>query len=44
MIEDDTIVIKKAKIKSIEELFAEFDGEYISEDIDWGKPEGIEVW
>lgn len=30
--------------KTIEELFAGFDGEYEPVEIDWGKPVGKEIW
>ena len=33
------------KRKSIQELFADYDGgSYQTEEIDWGKPQGEEVW
>ena len=33
------------KRKSIQELFADFDGGfYQTEEVDWGKPQGDEVW
>jgi len=33
------------KRKSIQELFADYDGGYNqTEEIDWGKPQGDEVW
>jgi antitoxin component of MazEF toxin-antitoxin module len=39
-----TRVKQTRKYPTIEELFADFDGEYESVDIDWGKPVGDEVW
>lgn len=45
--EDDRIIIKKAQNnerKTIEELFANFNGEYITEEVEWGTPQGKEVW
>lgn len=45
--EDGKIVIEKAQKterKNIKELFANFDGEYIPTEIDWGKPVGNEIW
>ena len=31
--------------KSIEELFADYDGDFFqTEEIDWGEPHGDEVW
>lgn len=45
---DDEIVIKKVnpakERKTINELFAEFDGDYTPEAITWGEPAGKEVW
>ena len=32
------------KRKIIEELFTNFDGDYISAEVDWGEPVGKEVW
>ena len=33
------------KRKSIQELFADYDGGFFqTEEIDWGKPQGDEVW
>lgn len=46
-IEDNKIVIEKAqKIerKNIKELFKDYEGEYEPSEIDWGEPEGKEVW
>ncbi len=41
----DTIIIKKAEPrKNIKELFADFDGEYSPVEIDWGEPNGEEIW
>lgn len=45
--ENDKIVIKRdavQKRKTIQERFEGFEGEYIREEIDWGKPVGKEVW
>ena len=44
--EKDRIVIEKIEPqkKTIEELFAGYDGDYIPEEIDWGAPVGDEVW
>jgi len=43
---DNFIVIKHAtqKRKTIQELFAEYDGDYTPEEFDWGKPVGGEIW
>ena len=39
------IIIEKAKPrKNIMELFANFDGEYVPVEMDWGQPVGEEVW
>jgi antitoxin component of MazEF toxin-antitoxin module len=35
---------KKKSHKSIEELFAGFQGEYEPVEIDWGEPVGKEIW
>lgn len=44
----DRIIIKKLKPKksrkNIKELFSGYEGEFRAEEIDWGKPEGKEVW
>jgi antitoxin MazE len=46
--ENDRIIISRIKTPrkypTIEELFANFDGEYEAIDIDWGAPVGEEVW
>ncbi len=45
-IDDDKIIIEKAaeSKQSIIELFDNFEGEYTSDNIDWGQPEGNEIW
>lgn len=46
-VEDGKIIIEKAKKserKNIKELFADFDGQYTPDQIDWGKPVGKEIW
>lgn len=46
-IEEDKLVIEKAKTqnrKNIKELFKDYKGEYKPEKIDWGEPEGEEIW
>lgn len=41
----DRIIIEKAEPKkNIMELFADFDGEYVPVELDWGEPVGAEVW
>lgn len=44
--QNETILIKRAagKRKTIQELFAGYDGDYKPEEIDWGEPVGGEVW
>ncbi|MDL2286347.1 AbrB/MazE/SpoVT family DNA-binding domain-containing protein [Desulfococcaceae bacterium OttesenSCG-928-F15] len=42
------IIIKKLRVKkqykTIQERFSDFDGDYESVDMDWGKPAGKEIW
>jgi len=47
--EDNTIIIKKVENKrkreTIQELFTDYDeGFFQTEEIDWGKPQGNEIW
>lgn len=43
--ENNKIIIEKAEPrKNIKELFADFEGSYESEEIDWGTPVGEEIW
>ena len=43
--ENDKIIIEKSKPrKNIKELFAEYDGDYESVNIDWGESVGKELW
>lgn len=43
--ENDKLILTKAvQRKNIKELFADFEGDYVPEDIDWGKPVGEEIW
>lgn len=46
--ENNTLIIEKAvparAHKTIRELFADYNGEYTSEEIDWGEQAGKEVW
>ena len=47
LVEGDQLVIKKAdenKRENIKELFADYKGEYEPSEIDWGEPEGEEIW
>ena len=43
---DGKLIIEKAKKEkeSIMELFENYEEEYTPEEVDWGKPEGKEVW
>ena len=44
---DDNIVITKAKKQkelTLEDIFKDFNGEYVAEEFDWGSPVGKEVW
>ena len=31
-------------IQTIDELFDGYDGDYVTEEIDWGEPAGEEIW
>lgn len=46
--ESDMLIIEKAAPtaarKTIKELFADYDGEYEPQEIDWGEQAGREVW
>lgn len=43
---DGKLIIEKAKKEkeSIMELFENYEEEYTPKEVDWGKPEGKEVW
>ena len=42
---DGKIIIEKAnRRKNIQELFNEYNEEYTPVNIDWGEPEGEEIW
>lgn len=47
-VEGENIIIKKskkvAKYKTIQERFAGFEDDYKPTKINWGKPEGKEIW
>ncbi|MEO1815114.1 MAG: AbrB/MazE/SpoVT family DNA-binding domain-containing protein [Acetobacterium sp.] len=47
-VEGDRIIIKKinkdVKHQTIQELFANFQGEYEPTEISWGEPIGKEIW
>jgi len=46
--ENHTLIIEKASPvsahKTIKELFANYDGEYTPQEIDWGERTGNEIW
>ncbi|MEG0764311.1 MAG: AbrB/MazE/SpoVT family DNA-binding domain-containing protein, partial [Oscillospiraceae bacterium] len=45
--EGDKIIIEKAKKieqKNIKDLFADFEGQYVPTEINWGSPIGKEIW
>lgn len=43
--QDDKIIIEKTeKRRNIKELFADFHEEYVPIEVDWGNPEGKEIW
>ena len=43
--QENKIIIKKPeKRKNIKDLFADYDGEYVPVEIDWGEPQGKEIW
>ncbi len=46
VVDNGKLVIEKAKEKrkNIKELFADYKEEYTPTEIDWGKPEGKEIW
>ena len=46
IVKDDKLIMEKAKSKrkNIKELFANYKEQYKPEEIDWGKPEGEEIW
>lgn len=42
--DDEEVIAKPVKNKSLEAMFAEYKGTYKPEEVDWGSPEGKEVW
>lgn len=43
--EESTVAIEKTEPgKRIVELFADFNGDYVPAEMDWGKPAGKEIW
>ena len=45
-VDNGKLIIEKAKKKrkNIKELFANYNGKYEPVEIDWGNPEGKEIW
>lgn len=42
---EDKLILEQTKgRKKINDLFANFEGEYMPAEFDWGKPVGKEVW
>ena len=46
LVDNGKIIIEKAKSKrkNIKELFENYKEDYTPAEIDWGKPEGEEIW
>lgn len=44
IVSNGKIVIEKVKRKNIKELFEEYKEDYKPTEIDWGNPEGEEIW
>lgn len=46
VVDNGKLIMEKAKgkRKNIKELFADYKGEYEPTEIDWGNPEGKEIW
>ena len=46
VVENDKIIMEKTKSKrkNIKELFENYNGKYEPVKIDWGNPEGKEIW
>jgi antitoxin MazE len=44
-LEDKSLIIRKPqKIKTLRELFQDYDGDYICKEIEIGEPVGREIW
>lgn len=47
-VKDNTIVLRKKTpdypVIDLKKMFAEYDGETPSGEIDWGEPQGAEIW
>lgn len=46
VVDNGKLIIEKAKTKrkNIKELFADYKGDYKPIEVDWGDPEGEEIW
>lgn len=46
IIQSETLIIKRTakKRKTIQELFAGYEGDYTPDEIDWGESVGGEIW
>ncbi len=47
LVKDDKLIIEKSnksKKKNIRELFENYKGGYVPQEVDWGCPEGREIW
>ncbi len=46
IVDNGKLIIEKAKSKrkNIKELFADYQENYVPAEIDWGNPEGEEIW
>lgn len=46
VVDNGKLIIEKAKTKrkNIKELFADYKGDYKPIEVDWGDPEGKEIW
>lgn len=46
IVDNGKLIMEKAnnKRKNIEELFKNYTGDYKPSDVDWGNPEGKEIW
>lgn len=44
-VKQDKLIIERAnRHKNIKERFADFHGDYVPEEVNWGEPVGEEVW
>lgn len=42
--DDEEVIAKPVKSKSLAEMFRDYKGDFKPEEIDWGEPKGKEVW